>query len=48
MLFGFNYTYKQLTEEEQKKDYLSLLMALFGKDALKYFGEESALSPRSR
>ena len=48
MLFGFNYTYKQLTEEEQKKDYLSLLMALFGKDALKYFGEESALSLRTR
>ena len=43
MLFGFNYTYKQLTEY-----YLSLLMALFGKDALQYFGEESALSPRSR
>jgi len=44
-LFGFNYTYKQLTPEEQQKDYWSLLMALFGKDAVRYFGEEKASSP---
>jgi len=47
VLFGFNNPYKRkFTEEEQKTDYLALLMALFGTDTFQYLGEERALNPK--